>query len=91
MFGHADISHLPGLWQVKPKVALNLALTLAIALLSSGCLPLALRNSCEAFRTIQEQRACERGRVRAEAEKMREKVYRAERYGYERYRQRQSF
>jgi hypothetical protein len=41
------------------------------------------RSACESFSTEEEYRACQRGQARAEEQNRRERLYDAERYGYE--------
>ncbi len=40
-------------------------------------------STCGSFETLEKQRACERGQMRAQDENLREEVTRAERYGYD--------
>lgn len=41
---------------------------------------------CDSFSTVDEQHACLKGHVQAEEENRSDRIYRAERYGYDQYR-----
>lgn len=41
------------------------------------------RSECDSYKSPEEQRACEKGHVQAEKENRSDRVYRAERHGYE--------
>ena len=45
--------------------------------------PQASYSACDSFSTLEERLSCQRGRAQAEEQNWRDRVYRAERYGYD--------
>ena len=72
---------------MKPKYLSLLAFTLVSAACSTGL----RRDLCGVYRTEEEFRACERGRVRAEEQNWRDRLRGAERSGYDIHRERAGY
>ncbi len=70
------------------KSIVSKPVAIAAVLLLNGCFTVQLRPFCERFSTLEEKRSCERGRSQAEEENRRDRVYQAERYGYDLHRNR---
>jgi len=66
-------------------------LLLIVFLFFSGCSYGLRRDLCGLYRTGEEFRACERGRIRAEERNHRDRLYRAERSGYDLHRRRDAY
>ena len=73
------------------KSIVSKPIAIAAVLLLNGCSYVVFRPACESFVTFEEKRACEKGRAQAVEENGRERLYRAERYGYDVYRDRTGY